>query len=482
MAINFCNENLGTRVQTDKVCADDYEVVNLLRADTQQRRKGFMAEYFIKPPINIVLSFPVAIEIYCIRLGLVRGPVRLTAVEVWTSHSSSGDDYIMSGRKFDLRSNEVVFENRQYHPRGPFADLHMPQFRSDYSEIATVKPMLLRSVTRLKIRLLRAEASSAVGLGSCDVWGQPVLRLCNLSVSQELIRASMFTEGLSDLESSKVWNPVTNPMELGGCTSDVQPHGQLPSPEMSSGGNTDIPGDFQDALTFELMVQPVVLPSGQVIDQSTLDKHIQAEERWGRQATDPFTGVLLCGQNTPKFLPELKARIDQYVIKNVDKLGNCPRTVGSGAGMRSRVSVTALEVAVSSLSKCKRTTGEETSYKRKNEANELNSALKIVKCDSQPSTGNSAGTSHEDRVASSLELSLEATLKTIRSTMVKPQVEEPPQCQCGNKQPEYKLPCEHYMCRTCLVKRVAKGKGVCFCKAEFSSSQVVRTHTAAFTC
>ncbi|KAK8780096.1 hypothetical protein V5799_018562, partial [Amblyomma americanum] len=41
-----------------------------------------------------------------------------------------------------------------------------------------------------------------------------------------------------------------------------------------------IPADFQDALTYELMTQPVLLPSGQVVDQSALDKHVDREQKW----------------------------------------------------------------------------------------------------------------------------------------------------------------------------------------------------------
>lgn len=51
-----------------------------------------------------------------------------------------------------------------------------------------------------------------------------------------------------------------------------------------------IPEQFLDELTCELMVLPMVLPSGHCVDQSTLDRLAHNDSTYGRPPTDPFTG------------------------------------------------------------------------------------------------------------------------------------------------------------------------------------------------
>ncbi|XP_064477386.1 RING finger protein 37-like [Ornithodoros turicata] len=477
MAINFTNEALGTSVHTDQVCTDDYEVQNLVRNNSSKRRNGFMAEYFIKPPVSVVFCFPVALEIHCIRLGLQRGPVRLTGFEVWTSQSETTEDFAMSARRFDVKSSEVVLNNRQYRPRGPFLALNLPSINLNGCETSTMKPIFSRGVRRLKIRLLRAEGSTAVGLQSCDVWGQPMSSSCGLGEQKDLIQKFLLAAKGPQFQARALRNRGTSPTPASDRVANSDSVNGVITQE-----SVDIPSDFQDALTYELMVQPVLLPSGQVIDQSTLDRHVQAEGRWCRQPTDPFTGVELRGQNAPKFLPELKARIDQFVIKNVSELGNCPRTVGKGSGIRSHASVVALGLAVSNLSQSTRKeVGEAHCSKRKRETYEEGS--KMAKYGHAQQDGSeSAGTSHEDKVAMSLQSSIEETLKEIRNLKPKPTTSQLLNCKCGARDPSYKLPCEHYMCRTCLTKTVTKGEGQCYCKVQFVSSEVVRVHTAMFNC
>ena len=48
---------------------------------------------------------------------------------------------------------------------------------------------------------------------------------------------------------------------------------------------------FLDALTFEMMTLPMLLPSGHYVDSSTLDKLAHTDALYGRPPTDPFTGT-----------------------------------------------------------------------------------------------------------------------------------------------------------------------------------------------
>jgi hypothetical protein len=46
--------------------------------------------------------------------------------------------------------------------------------------------------------------------------------------------------------------------------------------------SVSIPSEFIDLITNEIMVLPVLLPSGKSIDKSTLDKYLANEAQWGR--------------------------------------------------------------------------------------------------------------------------------------------------------------------------------------------------------
>lgn len=91
----------------------------------------------------------------------------------------------------------------------------------------------------------------------------------------------------------------------------------------SRGDNNDIfqvPEDFLDSITNELLVMPFILPSGNIIDESTMEKHNKHEEIYGRLPSDPFTGLTYTIDSFPKFNESLKARLDEFKLKNSHEL------------------------------------------------------------------------------------------------------------------------------------------------------------------
>ena len=68
----------------------------------------------------------------------------------------------------------------------------------------------------------------------------------------------------------------------------------------------DAPDEFFDALTSTVMVDPVELPSGNVVDRSTILRVLMSNP------TDPFTKQPLSEQDLIP-LPDLKKRIEEYV-------------------------------------------------------------------------------------------------------------------------------------------------------------------------
>ncbi|CAI8041454.1 RING finger protein 37 [Geodia barretti] len=65
-------------------------------------------------------------------------------------------------------------------------------------------------------------------------------------------------------------------------------------PNESGGRETNsvsVPERFMDEITCEIMVLPMLLPSGHFVDRSTLDKLHTTDCVYGRPPSDPFTEV-----------------------------------------------------------------------------------------------------------------------------------------------------------------------------------------------
>lgn len=59
---------------------------------------------------------------------------------------------------------------------------------------------------------------------------------------------------------------------------------------------------------------PMLLPSGVSVDNTTLEEHQKREATWGRPPNDPFTGVPFTSTSQPFPNPQLKSRIDHFLL------------------------------------------------------------------------------------------------------------------------------------------------------------------------
>jgi hypothetical protein len=80
--------------------------------------------------------------------------------------------------------------------------------------------------------------------------------------------------------------------------------------------NFQIPDDFLDSITFQIMNLPYILPCGSAVDESTLTRHKRIEENYGRVPSDPFTGKIFTKDSYPKFSASLKMRLDEFKNKH----------------------------------------------------------------------------------------------------------------------------------------------------------------------
>ncbi|MGH0169519.1 UNVERIFIED_CONTAM: hypothetical protein FKN15_073517 [Acipenser sinensis] len=67
------------------------------------------------------------------------------------------------------------------------------------------------------------------------------------------------------------------------------------------------------------MTLPLLLPSGKVVDQSTMEEYERREAGWGRPPNDPFTGVPFSQHSKLLPHPSLKARIDRFLLQLGDR-------------------------------------------------------------------------------------------------------------------------------------------------------------------
>ncbi|XP_013383150.1 RING finger protein 37 [Lingula anatina] len=502
MAVNFCMPQFKPRIHCNTVMRDHHEVQNLISDDIWKKRKGFIAEYFVKPPVTITVEFPLHIEIKSIAIDPVVGTQKSCSFEIFThsakerrlwfsdeeaSSCSATVDGIFTpvGRYFGNKAAPVLFVNRRFIPRGIFKNIpqHMPSL-----ECQTLHHHYytnLSKVSHVSVRINKTENSTSPAIGKLEVWGQPSAST-DRSIVQQVYRL------LLPKRSSET-APTSTSSAASGFDNRSPPLPSSPSSsstlctEISEGtsnlDNSDIPNEFLDPITCKVMALPVLLPSGQCIDQSTLDKYVAQERNWGRLPNDPFTGTVFSQSSGPVPSSALKARIDQWLMRHEAEDGlMMGRTVGRATDLHNQVpqlpkhknlpqpgstiftkehrqdhsnsedvGIPNTEIKEPSM----------LNFKRK--AADSNSLLKSKMPKLKPSVPLS-NASHQENLLSSLDSALSKTLKGLpsfqkldTSSNTTPILEERKICAQCNVELQtmvafYSLPCEHFLCRSCLLK------------------------------
>ncbi|XP_006894260.1 PREDICTED: RING finger protein 37 isoform X2 [Elephantulus edwardii] len=486
MVINLCLPQFRPRIHCNKISADGYEVENLISEDFTKRSRGFRTEYFIKPPVYVTLSFPFNVEICRINIDLTNGVSHsVTGLEMYTSALPSRTSWSTSecqspgpaepcipdreaftlvGKVLLKHQNQVMFSHRGFRARPPFSMMEaaLPSPATMTQDLWNKGALSLSHVAHLKICITHVAGSGIPCIRRLEVWGQPA-KTC----SQEVINSVLLVASESLPQGLALQAPAL-PME-----SDCDPGGQ------SEGQQTpcslqelteviqDVPEEFLDPITQEIMPCPMLLPSGKVIDQSTLDKCNRSEAAWGRVPSDPFTGVAFTPHSQPLPHPSLKARIDHFLLQH-----SVP-----GCHLLGRAQ-TALAVTPSSIVM--------PSLKRKMEEAEQAPESNLG--------GNAAGFSPTSPLVS--PTTSEHTSKKMKA-MSEPGLThmdcspEPPGSSPGpecvsckrafspyfKKEPVYQLPCGHLLCRTCLSEKQRSLPLTCTaCQQPVASQDVLRVH------
>ncbi|XP_054846561.1 RING finger protein 37-like isoform X3 [Eublepharis macularius] len=485
MVINVCLPQFKPRIHCNKISADGYEVENLISEDLAKRNRGFRCEYFIKPPVQVTLSFPFHVEICRINVDISSGGCQnITGLDICTSTSSgkaswnspessfSGlagqpvldkEVFTLVGKAVLKNQSKVTFSHRGFKPRPPFHHQMdgLPSFSGSASlELWNKGPTSLSSVSHLRVCITHVAGGGLPCIKKLEVWGQPA-KSCPHEVAYNVLRVASesLAPGFGGQASS-----LPSPME-----SDVVPFGNPDGQEQRlMEAMQNVPEEFLDPITLDIMTLPMLLPSGKVIDHETLEKCNRSEASWGRVPSDPFTGVAFSQHSQPLPHPSLKARIDHFLLQH-----NIPGTNLLGRAQASGT-VVASSIAMSSL-------------KRKMDLLEQNAGRHCNADPSRFSATSFVATSTSESRAKKMKMECEANTSQMDCSAAQEHNRSGAHQGCSScsktfssyfkTEPIYQLPCGHLVCRSCLAEKQKSLSILCAnCKRSVATHDVVRVH------
>lgn len=244
--INFLNPKLKPVIECDAVYEDGYSAANLIADDGEHMTRGFMAFSVTKPPVEIVFEFPKAIDLKVIKLWNKHGPLRSTAFEVY-GKSEGIWERVANVR--DL-SKDVEFVTFCY--QSDYNSRNSEQQHGEKVFFFRTAHKLLSNTNCIKL-IIRATYKCPPVLRKIQIWGLPARSLD--IADRELIKS--------------IWHDIThfssyqqqNQNSVQQCQKDDSNNGnnhqRSPSrcvPELNKDSTLQIPEDFLDAITWELMV------------------------------------------------------------------------------------------------------------------------------------------------------------------------------------------------------------------------------------
>lgn len=424
---NFLASKLSPKVTTKVAATDNYEVTNLIDENEFVRSRGFLAYSSIKPPADVDFELICPINVHYIDINAAVGNQKCTCIEILVGTSSST---FVSIAKASFQELDVTFCNSRVFSRSK----PPPGFKQN-SQLYFFKSNTFRAFLNakfIKIRILQTDRSVPC-LGKVAIWGKPS-RQCTPTTIQTINRLMSETKPKTDNER------IHSEKQLGRVPSDFE-----------------VPDEFKDALTYEIMANPMTLPSGSTVDRTTLEKYINNEASYGRQPSDPFTGLKFAADRKAVLNVALKNRIDMFLLQYADRpeTFNLQRTVGTAL----KKSKAACEL-------------RRTFAVRGNRADYFNG----VDDDDEGESGTKRKRNDDDLN----ELIKKAVNENgfVRFTLDEKAncTEDKGKCvDCKGSDFLYSLPCEHLFCRYCLGNVCVECK-CSSCSRVFEKADVSRFH------
>ncbi|XP_008560190.1 RING finger protein 37 [Microplitis demolitor] len=299
MLINLCNNYLNTKVKCDKPSCDDYDVDNLLAVND----KGFLVYSCIKPPINIDFNFVNNIKLNHIIIWPAIGEQKSTGFKLTVNSRINCPNQLAVGFLNPSDSGIIFCCN--------YVDVN--ELKNTYSNfsikyISSYSHKFVTCMDNLKLTIIKTQKSVAA-VKRIEIWGHvsPGTKIHDLWINY----------------SNNCRKNIS--LQVNHCVIEKAEEAQS-----SKKNSLEIPEEFMDPITCSLMIQPIILPCGKIIDYSTLENYGKNEALWGRQLSDPFTGVRLSNDFRPIYAQALKCRIDKFITDNHyhSEFNNVPRLLG----------------------------------------------------------------------------------------------------------------------------------------------------------
>lgn len=281
------NKNFVKNLSSDKPERDNFSLDSLFESAEGSKlnffssspKNGYVADTFIRPPVNIKIDLKEPIFLHSI---IINGKVNTQI-----SHGfiiSTTTSFLKSEEKSDSRFFKQISKclndkNKDYHVY-KFTRRRRNEENFTSSEPINIayfnaNPLVfIDKVTSINIEINRTLSSSQPCLKSVQILG------FRLNQSPECI----------DLTS-------VNNTETKSETVSV-------------------PEEFIDELTHEIMRMPIKLPSNKMVDKSTLDKYLKELELNKKPDQDPFTCIPFTSKYKPLIDEHLKSKIDRFFLDN----------------------------------------------------------------------------------------------------------------------------------------------------------------------
>ncbi|XP_047349955.1 RING finger protein 37 [Vespa velutina] len=312
--MNFCAPCLQPTVTCDTISTEGYDVTNLI----QDPCNGFLAYSCIKPPVQIDFTFLCNIQIHHICIWPSVGSQKSSGFQIYakTVNNNTMSYTLLSSGCLSENNTGVLFYAANVNP----ANISIaPNFLQRY--IKGSARNIISQTKSLRICIFKTQ-NSVPALGKIEVWGS-----VSSKSSKDIISSidALWSASQTSVPCLPAINHQSNISTINVKNADVKNNTNNAKIAL------EIPDSFLDAITCEIMTQPILLPSGKTIDQTTLEKHEESEALWGRSISDPFTGLPFNENRKPIMATTLKIRIDKFLLENStkDEIKRLPRVLGN---------------------------------------------------------------------------------------------------------------------------------------------------------
>ena len=329
--VNWGIKPFITNAELSCVTVDGLEIENLFSQDPLVRSKGVRVESFVRPPVSLKLTFILPINLTHILIK-----TRLDDKETCRLRLSVGKETALKDCGCFVYSTirlPLILHNKQWSKRENPSSFMLPnkvvgsQVHAKLlcQEITSQPLKITFNPTTLNIEFLHCSGPKPLAIQYIEIWG-------HLSKSatveqkkrfEQVVHSLLSKESMGSSSSSSVSTKLYNvdcddtsnershdTLSLSSTSTSTRSRNAAEVPSVSEANET--PSKFLDALTYEVMLLPHILPSGYYVDQSSIDKSRELDLMNGRPPSDPFTGIPYSEHLRPTFCPELKAELDLY--------------------------------------------------------------------------------------------------------------------------------------------------------------------------